>query len=148
MKSLARAVGFASCCLVATASLANAGEVALSNVDLDRVTAGNLLFTPNPAFGPVGSQVSPGLLAPVPAPPPITPPPTTPVVPNTITVSDQGATASIRIPTVPSGGIVNVTLAVDNSGPSSTASTSVQGNIVGGTNSQFSGGGSQSTVFR
>jgi len=79
--NLVKLLGVASCCVVMTVSVAKADAVALSETDLDRVTAGQLL---DPIELPSEFQgkfdLLPGLLAPPPPPPP--PPEPDPVVPD------------------------------------------------------------------
>ena len=148
MKSLAGAVGLASCCLLIALSTAQADEVRLSEAQLDRLTAAGPLFTLNPSFGAVGGQVSTGLLNPAP-PPPAPPPPAPPPPPasNQVTISEGPASATIQIPNVPTGSAVNVTVNVFSDGVQSTAGIATQGNITGGANSQFTGGGNSTSVF-
>lgn len=146
MKSLVRAAGLASCCLVASLASADAGELRLADHQLDRVTAGAPLFDTNPAFSGVQGQISPGLLqpAPPPPPPPTTPPTTNPPPPpNQIVVSSGGATAAVTIPNAPAGSELAANLIANSQNGQSIASASLQGTISGG---DYSSGGTSSSV--
>lgn len=70
MMSPVRVACLASVCLVASATWAAADEVRLADQELDRVTAGSLLFDLDPAFGGVQDQIEFGLLRDPPPPPP------------------------------------------------------------------------------
>ncbi len=70
MMSPIRVACLASACLVASATWAAADQARLADQELDRVTAGSLLFELNPAFDGVQNQVDFGLLRDPPPPPP------------------------------------------------------------------------------
>lgn len=148
MKSLARAAGLASCCLLSTLSLAQAGEVMLSEAALDRVTAGALLFeVDNSAFGSVNNQLTPGGLIGPPAPPPvITPPPPLPPVVNPFVVTDGPATARVTPPAGSGDGTLAIVLEATSGDGFAAAAAGLVGSITGGNNSRFTGGGSSTNI--
>lgn len=82
---IVKLLGVASCCTVMAVSAAKADAVALSDSDLDRVTAAQLAPPPPllelpPAFQGQFDTL-PGLFDPPPPPPPPPPAPETPTVP-------------------------------------------------------------------
>jgi hypothetical protein len=147
MKFLAKAAGLASCCLISTLSLAQAGELQLSEVELDRVTAGNQLFQPSSAFDGVNNQLAPGGLLGPPAPPP-PPPALPPVAPpaNQIVTTDGPATARIVIPSATGEGTIQFVIGAVSGDGFATAEAGLQGNITGGNNSRFTSGGTGANI--
>lgn len=149
MKSRAWAAGVASCCLLSTLSLAQAGEVKLSEAALDRVTAGALLFeVDSQAFGAVSNQLTPGTLLGPPVPPPAPPPAPAPIPQpsNQVSVSDGGASATIFLPTSNSSGSLEVLLGATSGDGFAAAEAGLAGSLTGGANSRFSGGGTRTNV--
>jgi len=146
MKSLAKAVGLASCCLLSTVSLAQAGEAQLSAVELDRVTAGGQLFSTAPAFDTVNNQLTPGGLIGPPAPPPPPPPAPPPLPSNQFTETAGPARATITVPTATGSGAITIVLGATSSPGFAAAEAGIAGSITGGANSRFQGGGSTTNI--